>query len=67
MLLVCLTFVLDIMRLEAKFVHNYHPRISIFYASLCNERGEEKVVIDENLQQWDPLWIEENDAFEAKF
>jgi hypothetical protein len=49
MLLVCLTFALDIMRLKAKFSHNYRPGISIFYASLCNECGEEKIVIDEGL------------------
>ena len=48
MLLVRPTFVNDIKRLEAKFIHGYWPRTPILYVSICNDKGEERSVKDED-------------------
>jgi hypothetical protein len=42
------TLAYDIKRLEAKFTHGYRPRAPMFYVSICNERGEERSVKDED-------------------
>jgi hypothetical protein len=57
---------LDIKRLETKFAHGYCLGTNVFYISLYNDHGEEQVMTNEDLQQWSQLWIEENNAFEAK-
>jgi hypothetical protein len=38
------TLASDIKRLEADFAHGYHHGASVFYVTLCNERGEERAV-----------------------
>jgi hypothetical protein len=54
----------DIKRLEAEFSHGYRHGASVFYVTLCNERGEERSVSDAEMRNWDPLWIEVNKHFE---
>ena len=56
----------DIKRLEAEFAHGYRHGASVFYVTLCNERGEEKFVTDEVKKSWDPLWIQVNNHFESQ-
>ena len=56
----------DIKRLEAEFAHGYRHGASMFYVTLCNERGEEKSVTDKVKKNWDPLWIEANNIFESQ-
>jgi hypothetical protein len=54
----------DIKRLEAKFSHGYRHGASVFYVTLCNERGEERSVSEAEMRNWDPLWIEANKLFD---
>jgi hypothetical protein len=54
----------DIKRLEAEFFHGYRHGASIFYVTLCNERGEERSVSEAEMRNWDPLWIEANKHFD---
>jgi hypothetical protein len=37
----------DIKRLEAEFTHGYKPGSAVFYVSICNEVGEERLVSEE--------------------
>jgi hypothetical protein len=57
------TLASDIKCLEAKFSHGYHHGASVFYVTLCNEHGEERAVMNAELKNWDPLWIEANNLF----
>jgi hypothetical protein len=54
----------DIKRLEAEFSHGYRHGASVFYVTLCNERGEERSVSESEMRNWDLLWIEVNKYFE---
>jgi hypothetical protein len=36
----------DIKRLEAEFTHGYRPGAPVFYVSITNEHGEERLVKD---------------------
>jgi hypothetical protein len=54
----------DIKRLEAEFFHGYRHGASIFYVTLCNERGEERSISEAEMRNWDPLWIEANKHFD---
>jgi hypothetical protein len=36
----------EIKRLEAKFTHGYRPGAPVFYVSITNKHGEERVVKD---------------------
>ena len=36
----------DIKRLEVEFTHGYRPGTSVFYVSITNEIGEERLVKD---------------------
>jgi hypothetical protein len=40
---------LTLKRLEAKFPHDYYAVASVFYVSICNEQGEERLVLVENM------------------
>jgi hypothetical protein len=64
--LVCPTLANDIKRLEAKFTHGYRPGTLVFYVSMCNKKGKEQSVKDEDTSNWGPHWISNNDEFEAK-
>jgi hypothetical protein len=54
----------DIKRLEAEFSHGYRHGASVFYVTLCNERGEERSISEAEMRNWDPLWIEANKHFD---
>jgi hypothetical protein len=54
----------DIKRLEAEFFHGYRHGASVFYVTLCNERGEERSISEAEMRNWDPLWIEANKHFD---
>ena len=56
----------DIKRLEAEFAHGYRHGASVFYVTLCNERGEERSVTEDDKKSWDPLWVEANNLFESQ-
>ena len=43
------TLASDIKRLEAEFAHGYRAGASVFYVSICNERGEERSVSSEDM------------------
>jgi hypothetical protein len=58
------TLVLDIKRLEAKFTHGYRIGANVFYVSLTNEKGEERIVPADEKEKWGALWNEENEKFE---
>jgi hypothetical protein len=42
------TLNIDIKRLEADFTHGYRPGAPVFYVSICNEKGEERTVMEED-------------------
>jgi hypothetical protein len=65
MLLVRPTLAIDIKRLEAEFTHGYRPGAPVFYVSLCNKKGEERSVKDEDTSSWGPHWTLVNVEFEA--
>jgi hypothetical protein len=56
----------DIKMLEAEFTHGYRPGAPVFYVSICNEHGEERLVKDEDTSNWGLHWTSVNDEFEAK-
>jgi hypothetical protein len=56
----------DIKRLEAEFTHGYRPGSALFYVSICNEVGEERLVSEEEKAHWGPHWTAVNIEFEAK-
>jgi hypothetical protein len=56
----------DIKRLEAEFIHGYKPGSTVFYVSICNEVGEERLVSEEEKAHWGPHWTTVNIEFEAK-
>jgi hypothetical protein len=60
------TLAIDIKRLEADFIHGYRPGAPVFYVSICNEKGEERSVKDEDTSNWGPHWTSVNVEFEAK-
>lgn len=60
------TLAYDIKKLEAEFTHGYRPGAPVFYVSICNEHGEERLVTDEDTGTWGPHWTAANTEFEAK-
>jgi hypothetical protein len=44
----------DIKRLEAEFTHGYRPGSAVFYVSICNKVGEERLVSEEEKAHWGP-------------
>jgi hypothetical protein len=56
----------DIKKLEAEFTHGYRPGAPVFYVSICNEKGEERSVMEEDTSHWGPHWTLVNEEFEAK-
>lgn len=56
----------DIKRLEAEFAHGYRAGASVFYVSICNERGEERSLTLEDTMGWNEHWRNENSLFEAR-
>jgi hypothetical protein len=60
------TLATDIKKLEAKFTHGYRPGAPVLYVSICNEKGEERFVKDEDISNWGPHWTSINEEFEAK-
>jgi hypothetical protein len=60
------TFLNDIKKLEAEFTHGYRPSALVFYVSICNEKGEEWSVMEEDTSHWGPHWTAVNEEFEAK-
>ena len=42
------TLATDIKKLETEFTHGYRPGAPVFYVSICNEKGEERSVTDED-------------------
>ena len=60
------TLATDIKKLEAEFTHGYCPGAPVFYVSICNEKGEERFVTDEDKSNWGPRWTSVNEEFEGK-
>jgi len=56
----------DVKRLEADFVHGYRDGDRVFYVSLANDSGIEKVVTAADEDAWGPLWQLEHENFEDK-
>ena len=48
------TLAIDIKKLEIEFSHGYCPGAHVFYVSICNEKGEEQSVIDEDKKKLGP-------------
>ena len=38
-----------IKRLEAEFTYRYRPSVLVFYVFICNKKGEERSMIEENI------------------
>ena len=64
--LVCPTLAHDIKRLEVEFTHGYWLGASVFYVSITNKYGEERVVKDVDISKWDPHQTLVNIDFEVK-
>jgi hypothetical protein len=60
------TLASDIKRLEAEFTHGYRAGASVFYVSICNERGEERSVSSKDMKDWNDHWKDENTWFESR-
>ena len=60
------TLATDIKKLEIEFTHGYRPGALVFYVSICNEKGEERSVTDEDKSNWSPHWTSVNEEFEDK-
>jgi hypothetical protein len=56
----------DIKRLGAEFTHGCRPGSAVFYVSICNEVGEERLVSEEEKAHLGPHWTAINIEFEAK-
>ena len=48
------TLATDIKKLETEFTYGYHPSAPVFYVSICNEKGEERSMTDEDKSNWGP-------------
>ena len=60
------TLATDIKKLEAEFTHGYCPGAPVFNVSICNEKGKERSLTDEDKSSWSPHWTLVNEEFEAK-
>ena len=60
------TLVTNIKKLETEFSHGYCPNAPVFYVSICNEKGEERSLTDEDKRIWGPHWTSVNEEFEDK-
>ena len=60
------TLAINIKRLETEFTHGYCPGASIFYVSICNEKGDEWSMTEEDKSNWGPHWTSVNEEFEDK-
>ena len=56
----------DIKKLEAKFTHGYRPSTSVFYVSITNKHGEERLIKDVDTSNKGPHWTSVDIEFEAK-
>jgi hypothetical protein len=55
----------DIQKLQADFVYGYRVGAAVFYVSLTNEKGEGRMVIDEDQATWNVYWNTRDREFEA--
>ena len=60
------TLATNIKKLEIEFTHGYRLGAHVFYVSICNEKGEERSVTDEDKSNWGPYWTSVNEELEAK-
>ena len=56
----------DVKRLEAKFTHGYRPGSSVFYVSICNERGGVQNISEVDKNHMSLLWKLESDRFDER-
>ena len=54
----------DVVKLMGAFRYGYKPHSGVIYVSVTDDEGHIRVVTQEDVQQWNPCWIQENDAFE---
>jgi hypothetical protein len=54
----------DVLKLMGAFRYGYKPHSGAMYVSVTDDEGQSRVVTQENVQQWNPCWIQENNAFE---
>jgi len=55
----------DIDLLEHDFTNGYRDGTILFYVTTTNEAGESLHFTEEEIDNWDPLWKEKNDTFNA--
>jgi hypothetical protein len=60
-----LALINDIQKLQADFVHGYRVGAAMFYVSLTNEKGEGRMVTDEDQATWNVYWKTRDREFEA--
>jgi hypothetical protein len=65
--LVRLTLANHIKKLEAKFTHGYGPSAPMFYVSICNEKGEERFVMEEDRSHWGTHWTAVNEELKLSW
>ena len=57
----------DIEKMNADFIHGYHPGAAVFYVSTIDFGGIEKFAIDADRQTWDKQWTRCNQQFKDFF
>ena len=53
----------DVVKLMGAFWYGYKTHSGVIYVSVTDNEGHSRVVTQEDVQQWNPCWIQENDAF----
>ena len=56
----------DVIKLMGAFRYGYKSNSAPIYVSLNNDEGEDRLVSQEIMDQWNPCWRVENEAFEQR-
>jgi hypothetical protein len=56
----------DVVKLMGAFRYGYKPNSAAMYVSITNDQGEDRFVSQEDIDQWNPCWVLENEAFEER-
>jgi hypothetical protein len=56
----------DVVKLMGAFRYGYKPNSAAMYVSVTNDQGENRLVTQADMDEWNPCWVQENEAFEER-
>jgi hypothetical protein len=60
------TLCCDVVKLMGAFCYGYKPNSAAMYVSVTNDQGKNRLVSQEGVDQCNPCWVIENEAFEER-